>query len=178
MELNFENLLTLLQPPRGLPLWLVLLVPWWTAGHASQGVHAHRPLPAAQHLRDAVHHLGYAEGFQPLLEFSFGLYFLHLKKICYWFSPVLKFCPAERSCFNFWVTLLQSFPSFSGLWSPPPAVYLSDDIRHRPGLCSDISLPLIPMLFLCQTDVYSNVHKKSSKLGLFWNFLILHKLHW
>lgn len=51
-------------------------------------------------------------------------------------------------------------------------------VHRRPGLGSSISSHFIPTRSLCHTDVYENVHKESSKLGLLRNVFNLHKPHW
>lgn len=135
----------------GLQLGLLLCAPWGTAGHTSPGVRTSRDRCLELH---AFTKPSRAEEFQALLEFSFVLdFFFPLKNICCWFSLVLKSCRVEMlTCFHLSVPLtqsfLQSFLFFSVL--VPPAVCLSERCTHRPGWGPD----LIPMLFICQADVY------------------------
>ena len=115
----------------GLRLGLVLCAPWGTADHARPGVHTPETTVCSS-TSSRRHPLPWPCQWIPTFIGIFLWFGFFLQKnICYWFSPVLKFCPVEMlSCFHLCVTLPQSFPFFSVHLSPPPAVCLSE--RHTP----------------------------------------------
>lgn len=136
-ELNFENLLTLLQPPWGLWLGRVLRAPWCAGGpHRARGAHPRdhypqSPVSATPSVASTAPKTLHLFWHSPLVCIFF------LSNICCPFSPVSKIRPAEP-----W-SRLSSTPC------RPPA----RSLRHRPGLCSGGSLRLIPMLSPCQAGV-------------------------